>query len=95
MIQAFTYSFQLYDQDIQNITDQNVYSYEFRNLGDVPVWINNQLYLPGMTVSPTMSIFNENMAENEKTKSQYSIRFETDTDFDLKKLLVIQKIPST
>lgn len=83
-----------HEEDIQIINDQNVFEFEFRNLGDVPVWLNNSIYLPGLTVSETLSVYKESIDEGQKTKAQYSVRFETDTDFEYKQLLIIKKVYS-
>lgn len=93
-MQAFNFLSELVEKDKQIVNDQNVYQFEFRNLGDVPVWINNNIYLPGMTVSGVMSRFIETINQDEKTKAQYTIRFATDSDFETQLLQVIKKIPS-
>ena len=91
---SFNFLSELVETNKQIVNDQNVYQFEFRNLGDVPVWINNSIYLPGMNVSGKMSVYKETINQEEKTKAQYSIRFENDTDFEIQLLQVIKKIPS-
>ena len=94
MIQAFNFLTEVHKKDVQIVNDQNVFEFEFRNLGDVPVWINNNIFLPGITVSEAMSIYKESIDQSEKTKAQYFVRFETDTDFEERNLIIIKKIPS-
>lgn len=93
-MQAFNFATETHTKDLQVVNDQNIFQFEFRNLGDVPVWLNNSIYLPGISVSPEMSIYQESIDQDEKTKAQYSIRFETDTDFEYRNLLIIKKMYS-
>lgn len=74
-MKKFKYVFRLIDTDT-TISDQNVTSFKFINIGKADVLINNQLLLRAVdltTVQP--NFFEENIFTNEKTAQQYKIVF--------------------
>ena len=72
--QKFKFNFLIVDRDI-TLTDQNVHSYRFVNIGGWPVLINNQLYLGESQGTALHNFFDENMQAGEKTAQGYQIRF--------------------
>jgi hypothetical protein len=89
MTNQFTFHFQIYKQNIV-LNDTNVFMYEFIAMGKNPVIINNQLRLVAGT---ELFRFKEDILENQKTVTQYTLKF-ADNDSPDNAVLVITKIPS-
>jgi aspartyl/asparaginyl beta-hydroxylase (cupin superfamily) len=85
---AFTFNYQIYNRNAW-LNDTNVFMYEFINLSNSSVTINNQMTLKGGTL---LTRFKEDIQTGEKTATQYVIKFLNEADPN-NALLVITKIP--
>jgi len=83
----YTFNFQIYSTNIK-LNDQQVIEYEFIQLGNTTCTINNQLILKSGSV---LSRWKESIAVNQKTGTQYTLKWDNPSDPD-NKLLVITKV---
>jgi hypothetical protein len=74
MEKKFKFNFRLITSDT-TISDQNVTSFKFINLGEQNVLINNQLLLQGIQVGVSPQFFDEGLSFGEKTAQQYKVVF--------------------
>jgi len=74
MEKKFKFNFRLITSDT-TISDQNVTSFRFINLGEQNVLINNQLLLQGIQTGVSPQFFDEGFNTGEKTAQQYKIVF--------------------
>lgn len=88
---AFTFISEIISRN-KKINDQNTFQYRFFNLGGTDLLINNTIPLP--IVAPMFGQYTEDIQNNEKTATQYSVTFKVESDPN-NKLLIISKIPAT
>lgn len=73
-MRKYKFNFRLITNDT-TVSDQNVTSFKFINLGEQNVTINNQLLLQGIQANTPPQYFDEGLSTGEKTAQEYKIVF--------------------